>query len=454
MRETKTIREKVQLLLVVMLPILITQLGLYAMNFFDTTMSGQAGAYDLAGVAIGSSLWLPVFTGLSGVLLAITPMISQSIGAGNREEVPFTVVQGLYVALVLSIVIIIFGGLALKPVLGLMSLEPEVHRIAYHYLIALGFGIIPLFMHTVLRCFIDSLGQTRVTMFITLLALPINIFFNYVLIFGKWGFPELGGVGAGIASTITYWCIFWVTVYFVSRVEPFSIYRIFKTFYGVSLAKWRELLVLGLPIGFTIFFETSIFAAVTLLMSEFDTATIAAHQAAINFASFLYMIPLSIAFTLTIAVGYEVGAKRFYDAKQYSKMGIWIAVGMGVVAGLIIYGLREPVSGLYTNDPTVARLIQAFLIYSIFFQLSDAIATPIQGVLRGHKDVNIPFVMALVSFWLIGLPTGYVLANYTAYGPFGYWIGLITGLAVCAAALLWRLRVVEERVKVELTQGK
>ncbi|PAM96532.1 MATE family efflux transporter, partial [Flavobacterium sp. IR1] len=126
-----------------------------------------------------------------------------------------------------------------------------------------------------------------------------------------------------------------------------------------------------------------IFAAVTLLMSEFNTATIAAHQAAINFASFLYMIPLSFAFTLTIAVGYEVGAKRFDDAKQYSKMGIWMALGMGVIAGLIIYVMRGPVSGLYTNDPNVARLIQQFLIYSIFFQLSDALATPIQGVLRG-----------------------------------------------------------------------
>ncbi|ERN51197.1 MATE family efflux transporter [Alkalihalophilus marmarensis] len=450
MRETKTLKEKLQLFLVVMMPILITQLGLYAMNFFDTTMSGQAGAEDLAGVAIGSSLWVPVFTGLSGVLLALTPMIAQNIGAGNKEEVPYTVVQGLYLSIAVSIVIIIGGGLVLEPILNLMSLEAEVHRVAYYYLVALGFGVIPLFMYTVLRCFIDSLGQTRVTMFITLLSLPINVFFNYVLIFGAWGFPRLGGIGAGVASTITYWSILAITIYFIARVQPFSTYQIFKNVYKISFAKWKELLILGLPIGFTIFFETSIFAAVTLLMSEFNTATIAAHQAAINFASFLYMIPLSFAFTLTIAVGYEVGAKRFDDAKQYSKMGIWMALGMGVIAGLIIYVMRGPVSGLYTNDPNVARLIQQFLIYSIFFQLSDALATPIQGVLRGHKDVNIPFVMALVSFWLIGLPTGYILANYTEFGPFGYWIGLITGLAVCAAALLWRLYTVEKRAKVQL----
>ncbi len=222
-----------------------------------------------------------------------------------------------------------------------------------------------------------------------------------------------------------------------------------QSFVKISFSKWKEILLLGLPIGFTIFFETSIFAAVTLLMSEFDTATIAAHQAAINFASFLYMIPLSIAFTLTIVVGYEVGAKRLKDAKQYSYFGMIVAIAMSLVAGLIIFVLREPVSKLYTFDPAVARLIQQFLIYSIFFQLSDAIATPIQGVLRGHKDVNIPFILALISFWLIGLPTGYILANFTEFGPFGYWIGLITGLAVGATALIWRMLVVWKRLERE-----
>ncbi|MCM3762429.1 MATE family efflux transporter [Alkalihalobacillus oceani] len=453
MKPTQTIRQKIRLFLIVMMPILVTQLGLYAMNFFDTMMSGQAGAEDLAGVAIGSSLWVPVFTGLSGVLLALTPIISQTIGAGRKEDVPFSVLQGVYLSVFLSVVILISGAFVIEPILGFMSLDADVEYIAYHYLIGLGFGVLPLFIQTALRCFIDSLGQTRVTMLITLIALPINVFFNYVLIFGKLGFPQLGGIGAGYASAVTYWVILFITIYFVSRVRPFAAYGIFKTFVNVSLSKWKEILWLGLPIGFTIFFETSIFAAVTLLMSTFDTATIAAHQAAINFASFLYMIPLSMAFTLTIAVGYEVGAKRLTDAKQYSKLGMVIAIGMGIVAGIIIFLLREPVSRLYTIDATVAVLIQQFLIYSIFFQLSDAIATPIQGILRGYKDVNIPFLFAFVSFWLIGLPTGYILANYTDFGPFGYWIGLITGLAVAAIALLGRLAKVEKGAAQSRLEG-
>ncbi|BAB04579.1 MATE family efflux transporter [Halalkalibacterium halodurans] len=445
MKPTETLQEKGKLFLVVMMPILITQIGLYAMNFFDTVMSGQAGANDLAGVAIGSSLWVPVFTGLNGVLLALTPIIAQSIGAEKRDDVPYVFLQGLYLSIAISIAVILIGAVVLDPILSAMSLEDEVGRIAKEYLIGLAFGIVPLFIYTTIRCLIDSLGETRVTMFITLLSLPINIFFNYVLIFGKLGFPRLGGVGAGYASAITYWFILAVAIVVVVKVRPFTDFQLFKKLYHVSLKKWKEILLLGLPIGFTIFFETSIFAAVTLLMSTFDTATIAAHQAAVNFASFLYMIPLSIAFTLTIAVGYEVGAKRVEDARQYSRLGITFALIMGLVAGVIIYVLRAPVASLYTNDSQVAWLIQQFLIYSIFFQLSDALATPIQGVLRGHKDVNVPFVMALVSFWIIGLPTGYLLANFSPLGPYGYWIGLITGLASCAIALSWRLKQMQRK---------
>ncbi len=436
--------------MVVMWPILVTQIGMYAMNFIDTTMSGHAGANDLAGVAIGSSLWVPILTGITGILLALTPILSQKIGADQSDDAGYYVIQGIYLAVAISIAVVIFGFFFLDPILSLMSLTPEVAHIAKHYLIGLALGIIPLFIYTVFRCFIDSLGQTRVTMFITLLALPINFVFNYALIFGHFGFPKLGGIGAGYASAVTYWFILGVTIYFTKNVRPFVQFQLFQTFYKMKLITWKEILVLGLPIGMTIFFETSIFSAVTLFMSQFSTEIIAAHQAAINFASVLYMIPLSIAFTLTIAVGYEVGAKRLKDVKQYSLIGMMISILMGLFACVFIYVLRAPAAGLYTVDPDVAELIQHFLIYAIFFQLSDAVNTPIQGILRGYKDVNIPFFMAFISFWIIGLPFGFLSANYTALGPFGYWLGLIVALGVCASFLAWRLFVVQRKFAAKI----
>ncbi|MFB5663329.1 MATE family efflux transporter [Alteribacillus sp. HJP-4] len=443
MYPTSTTSEKLKLFIHVMLPILATQIGMYGMNMFDTMMSGRAGAKELAGVAIGSSIWLPVFTGLGGVMMAMTPILSQHIGAGEKDKVPFKVLQGVYLSIALSVLVLIAGAAILNPVLEIMSLETDVQFIAKHYLIGMAFGIPALFFQQALRGFIDSLGQTRVTMIVTLLALPVNVAMNYLLIFGKFGFPELGGIGAGYASAVTYWFILGIAMYYTIKVKPFRSFRIFRLRQRVSFTAWKEILLIGLPIGCTIFFETSIFAAITLLMSEFSTEVIAAHQAAINFASLLYMLPLSIAFALTIVVGFEAGAERIQHAKQYARLGMLTAFGLGVIASVLIYFLRSPVTVLYTSNEEVAEWMRVFLIYAIFFQMSDAVATPIQGVLRGYKDVNVPFLYAFVSFWIIGLPLGYGLASFTDFGPLGYWIGIITALAAVASTLYFRLRKVQ-----------
>lgn len=439
MRQTYTLKEKMRLFIYILLPILVTQVSLFAMNFFDTVMAGHVRAEDLAGVAIGSSIWMPVFTGLNGILLALTPIVAQLVGAERKDKVSFEVVQGIYLSLALSVSVIIAGALVLDPILQFMDLEAEVRRIAREYLIALSFGIFPLFAYTVLRCFMDALGKTMITMYITLLSLPINVGLNYILIFGKFGFPQLGGVGAGYASAITYWFISLVTVFVALRIEPFKGFDLFKKIYPVSFSTWKEQLVIGIPIGFAIFFETSIFAAVTLLMSEFDTITIASHQAALNFASFLYMIPMSISMALTIAVGFEVGARRYKDARYYSYLGISCAVTLAVFCAIGLFFFKAEVAAMYTNDPGVLKLTQIFLLYAIFFQLSDAIAAPIQGALRGYKDVNATFMMAFISYWILGLPIGLVLAKFTSFGAFGYWIGLISGLAFGAVFLSVRL---------------
>lgn len=439
MYQTKTIQEKLNLFVFILWPILVTQIGLFAMNFFDTVMSGRYSASDLAGVAIGSSIWVPIFTGLNGILLSITPIVAQLNGGNKNKAVPFQVIQGIYLAIGISFLIIVSGIIFLDPILNLMSLESTVHLVAKEYLFALSFGIVPLFIYTVLRCFIDALGQTKISMFITLCSLPINVIFNYMLIFGKFGMPELGGVGAGYATAITYWCILIISILIVVKVKQFSIFGIFSKFYKISLNTWWEQLKIGVPIGFAIFFETSIFAAVTLLMSDFNTITIASHQAALNFASMLYMIPLSISMSLTIVVGFEAGAGRFKDAKVYSYLGISTAVILAIICSIFLWFFKENIAGLYTTEAAVLELTVHFLIYAIFFQLSDAIAAPIQGALRGYKDVNITLLMAFISYWIVGLPVGYLLANFTSFQAFGYWIGLISGLAMGAVTLAIRL---------------
>ncbi|WP_347939712.1 MATE family efflux transporter [Peribacillus simplex] len=444
MNQTYTKSQKLRLLFYILIPILITQISMYAMTFFDVMMSGQYSTQDVAGVSIGSSLWTPVYTGLSGILIALTPVVSQLVGSRQSKSVSYSVMQAIYLAVALALIILIIGAFSLNHVLSAMDLEDSVHMVAHDYLIALSLGIIPLFVYNALRAFIDALGQTRISMIITLCALPVNVLFNYLLIYGKFGFPELGGVGSGYATAITYWLIALVAILVVIKINPFSTYEVFSEFFRVSWKEWKALLLIGVPIGLAIFFETSIFSAVTLLMSKYDTVTIASHQIAMNFASLLYMIPLSISMALTIVIGFEIGAARYKDAKEYSWIGISMALTMSLVLSTILFLFREPVAALYTKDHEVMMLTSHFLIYAIFFQISDALQAPIQGILRGYKDVNVTFAMSLVSYWILGLPIGYFFAKYTDMGAFGYWIGLISGLALGAIGLAARLRFIQQ----------
>src|SRR5699024_3238058 len=334
---------------------------------------------------------------------------------------------------------------SLNPILSLMDLESEVKHIAKFYLITLSIGMVHLFIVNTLRAFIDAVGKTRTSMIIILISLPLNIFFNYIFIFGKIGLPAFGGIGSGIATAITYWLVFFITVGIVLKVDPFRTFAILYQWSKPNIATWIEQLKIGIPIGFAIFFETSIFSAVTLLMSVYSTYTIAAHQAAMNFATLLYMLPLSVGMALTITVSYEVGAKRFLDAKTYSLIGIVSGVFIALFAGGILFIFNKLVAALYNTDPDVIELTRQFIIYAIFFQLADAFGAPLQGALRGYKDVNMTLVIALISYWFIGLPSGWILANYTSLEPFGYWLGLIIGLSAGAIALYARLIYIQRK---------
>lgn len=447
MEQAASFREKLKQFYVILGPILVTNVATFSMSFFDVMMTGNYSAAHLAGVAVGSSLWVPIQMGVGGILLSVTPIIGHLLGRKEKSKVPSYVVQTIYVGVALSVLLYILGQLFLNPLLDLMNLEEDVRYVTFYYLISLATGFIPFFIYCALRGFMEALGKTNVTMLITLLALPINVFLNYILIYGKLGAPELGGVGAGIATALTYWIIVLLALWITHQLKQFASYKILHSFQKISFNKWKEILLLGVPVGLTIFLEISIFSAVTLLMSQFGTVVIAAHQAALNFAYLLYMLPLSISTALTILVGFETGARRFKDARSYSLLGLAAAVFLTTVSGVFLFIYRVPIAELYSNDQPVVNLTAQFLLYAVFFQLSDAFQSPIQGALRGYKDVNVTLVMSIGSYWIIGLPAGHVLATFGNMGPYGYWLGLIIGLAVGAITLSYRLFYVQKKQK-------
>lgn len=445
MNQTFTLKEKTKQIFVMLIPILITQLGMFSMVFFNTIMSGKYNSSDLAAVAIGSSIWSPVFMGISGILLAVSPIAAQRFGEKKSREVASVVRHGLYLSFMIAIVVIVLGIFFLNPILDKMNLPSDVQKTAFDYLVGLSIGILPLFIFNVLRSFIYSLGKTRVVMYILLLSLPINFFLNYVLIFGHWGFPELGGAGAGYATSITYWVITGMTVFIVKKQDPFSSFFVFENLKEFSWAECKEILKIGVPMGLSTFFETSMFAVVTILLSKFNVTTIAAYQSALNIVSFLYMIPISISMAQTVLVGYEVGSGRYKDAKSYSWLGIYLAIIIALITGVFVVLFRYQVAGFYSNEAEVINLTAHFLIFALFFQISDAIQVTAQAALRGYKDVNLAFIMTLIAYWLICLPIGYGLANFTNLGATGYWLGLTVGLLAAGIALSWRLIYIQKR---------
>ncbi|QOR65914.1 MATE family efflux transporter [Cytobacillus suaedae] len=454
MYQTHNLKEKIKLIFIMLIPILITQLGMFSMVFFNTIMSGKYNPADLAGVAIGSSIWNPIFTGLSGILLAVSPIAAQRFGEKRDKEVTSVVVNGINLAFIIGIIVIFVGAIILNPILDAMNLAPSVHKTAHDYLFGLSFGIIPLFVFNVLRSFIYALGITRIVMIILLSSLPVNFFLNYVLIYGHWGFPELGGAGAGFATSLTYWVIAGLTAFIIKTKTPFSTYSVFTNYKSISLEESKEILRIGVPMGLSTFFETSMFAVVTILISKFAITTIAAYQTALNVVSFLYMIPVSISMALTVLVGFEVGAKRYKDAKVYSWLGIGLSMIIALVTGLLVVLFRYDVAGLYSNDPEVIVLTAHFLIYALFFQLADAIQATALAALRGYKDVNVAFVMTLIAYWLICLPLGYYLANFTNLGAPGYWIGLTAGLLAAGIGLSFRLIQIQRKYEFQIPVSK
>lgn len=259
MYHAESLRDKFKLFLKILWPIMVTQISLALMNLVDTIMAGQVGTVDLAGVAIGTSLWSPVFTGMNGIILAVTPILAHYLGKNETSRIHYTVTQAIYLAIFTALSIIAIGAIVLTPILNYMELEPNVQHIALHYLVGLSIGIVPLFVSNVLRNFYDAQGFTRISMFITVLAVPFNIFLNYCLIFGKFGLPEMGGIGAGYATGLSYWITLAISVIMIFKINAVKHYRIFVDWVKPSFKSWIEQLKIGVPIGLSIFLNRVFF---------------------------------------------------------------------------------------------------------------------------------------------------------------------------------------------------
>lgn len=423
------------------LPLILAQLAQSSMGFVDTLMAGRVGATDLAAVAVGSSIWFPVFILLLGILNALTPSVSHAYGQKDNAAIRALIPQGLYLGIGLGL----GAALLLRscyPLLTLLEVEESIVPLIMAYLKAVSWGFPAIGVCFALRYCIEGLSVTRPSMFISFVGLLVNILVNYILVFGKLGFPAMGGVGCGIATAATMW---------VMMGGMLIIFQRGRLFRYLELGSFRArpngeiltyLLRLGIPIGVGMFIECSIFAVIALLLSRFGAQTVAAHQIAISFTGMVFMIPLSIASAIAVRVSYNHGRNHPQHTRRSVRVGLATTTAIALLSCTLIAAGAEPLTRMYTPDSALAGAAAILLLLAALFQIPDALQVSCAGALRGFKDTRTPMLLQIVSYWGIGLPCGCFLGLHLELAARGFWIGLICGLSAAAVLLGVRLRTI------------
>lgn len=426
-------------------PIIITQFALTGGSFFSVVMTGQYSTTDVADISVGFNIWIACYYGILGILLGIAPIIAQLLGAHKEENIPTVIIQGIWLALFFSALLIVSGILFLKPLLQYLALEPAAYEICLQYMKAIAFALPPLILTCTLRNTVDCHGYTRYSMIIMSIGLIIHISLNYALILGHFGLPALGGLGAGIATAIAYWfnCLAYLGLLLYK--QPFAQYKLLKQRWSLQWLPLREQLRIGLPIGVAVFCESSIFSLAGLAITYYGTQVIAAHQAAISFVNLFYGIPLSISMASTIVVGYQVGAKAYKEAKIMSYIARGTALTIAALMSLVIFTHLPLFASFYTNDPAMVDIIASFMSYAAFFIIIDAFGTPVQGILRAYKDVAIISKIAIATYWGACIPIALSFIYLTDLGPYSVWLGLLGGVGLAGILYIWRVMYLQTK---------
>jgi len=435
------------------LPVAGVQVGMALMGVVDTLMVGRVSSADLAGAALGNIYFFAVTSFGLGVLLALDPILSQALGAGDAGAVRRGVQRGL----VLSVGLTLLGSLLTLPAEGLLSLarQPEeVVPIAAGYALACVPGILPFFVFIVLRQTLQALGRMRPIILVMILANFANAGLNWVLIFGKFGFPAMGAVGSGWASSgsrllmaLLLLAAAWPVL--KTRILPF-------TREALDLAPLRRMVRLGAPIGLQITLEFGAFGAAGILIGLLGTVPMAGHQVTLNLASFTFMVPLGIGQATAVLVGKAVGAGDAPGARRAAAGGVLLGVGFMTGTALAFLLIPGFWARLYTPEVDVVAMAVALLPIAGLFQIVDGIQVVSSGVLRGVGDTRQPMILALIGFWVLGVPVGALLGFGLGMGATGVWWGLALGLAVVAALLLRRVHTQLEGTltRVDIEAGR
>ena len=445
------------------LPIFIAQLSQTGMTFVDTAMAGQYSAEHMAAVAVGSSVWVPISLLGIGCLLALPPLSAQMVGSGQPQKAAHLLRQGLWLTLGLSIVLMSFFYV-ISWNMEAFGLKPEMAHISGGFLRAIMWGLPGFMLFVNLRSFLEGFARTRPAMIVGMLGLIVNIPCNYIFIYGKFGMPELGGIGCGVATAISFWSMALAMLFYLHRdvqcahVRPLfmPLWRKCKIVekaandaHDTCLPRfdapliWRVLRI-GTPGALALFFEVSLFALSAILLAPLGTVMVAGHQIALNFGSLAFMVPLSLCMTVTIRVGRCLGAQDLERARMAARTALVLSVVFALVIAALTIAFRQNIVRIYTDNPEVTALAMHLLLFQAGYQVVDGLQVTGIGILRGYNDTRVISVICFIAYWVIGLPLGFTLARTDLIVPHlgaeGFWIAYIAALGFGALCYLSRVR--------------
>lgn len=426
-------------------PVMLSQLGQVLVGVADSMMVGQLGAQPLGAASLANSIFMVVLMFGIGISYAVTPLVAAADGQNNRKQIREIIKNGLLINTVSGF--LLFGVvLAASNLLYHMEQPVEVVRDAIPYLGVITFSIVPLMIFQSFKQFAEGLSQTKQAMYITIFGNGLNVLFNYILIFGKFGFEPMGLMGAGWATLISRILMAIMMIVYVLWSKRYK-----KYFKGFKFKKFSRPLItrmvkIGVPTGLQFIFEVGAFSAAAIMMGWLGVNQLASHQIAINLASVSYMMASGLSAAATVRVGNQLGKGDIQTLREagFTIFGM-VAVFM-LVTALIFVSFRFFLPSLYIDDVEVIQMSAGLLIIAAFFQLSDGIQVVGLGAMRGMSDVKVPTIITLVAYWVLGLPIGYLLGFQLDLGAQGIWIGLLIGLTVAAVLLFYRFDTLSKRL--------
>jgi MATE family multidrug resistance protein len=432
-----TYKEHIKHTLKLSYPVIIGQLGFMMMGVVDSMMVGNLGPAPLAAASLGNSLTILIFIIGIGLSFAVTPLVAISVGAKKYSDCGVYFRQSLLVNLIFGFILMAIVGLSSDLIIYFRQPDDVIY-LASSYTKILALGGLPVMLFQTYKQFIEGLSVMKPAMVLTILANFVNIFFNWVLIYGNLGFPKLGLDGAGWATLASRVFLACGLLIYVMNKKSFKQYDVSFHFKNINVPVIRKILALGLPSGIQYFFEIGAFAFAVIMIGWLGTDQLAAHQIAINLASISFMVVLGISMAGGIRVGNAVGEQNITQVRRAGFTAALLAVCIMSVSGLVFIFLKDYLPTLYINNESVIKIASSLLVIAALFQLSDGIQAVGVGILRGLTDVKIPTAITFIAYWIVGLPVGYLLGFTFGMDVEGVWIGLLAGLTTSAVLLTLR----------------